>query len=516
MENLKVVYLFEQTNGNITLKKQLQYIGFLLKRYCVFVAIVICFNAFSQAPSQPQFPTYGNLNVNNASGQSSPYYYQKTTQATQVGTNNSNSFNPQILNNWDKMSVTEQNRVVMQIHGMKPPPSDEQIKADYENLRNFKQNNSKNKEQGNYEKLAEVLNEVQEVDNNILPETSNIQVLQDYQNAYNKISEMLNGKSKLSFINALYIQETAFGNSYLTHDEYYQTLKQSAEFIKQWVTQQNAPLTPDNLHYAIQQFMGDTISIKVLTDDKKGSKTITHYPFKYDYEDYEGKKDYRNYFATKCLATGTGQCSSMPDVYLLLCEMLGIKGYKTFAPMHSFVKYKSVQGTIINYEPTSHWNLSDKWYQENMGVTSKAKINGIYLDTLNRKQCVANTLVDLAINYMFKTKNPDTTFVLKCLNTSNKYLPKHKNLYGHLAKSSLLARQLHLSLVKHGVKDISQISNFPDTNYLYQQLQKNEEYLSSLGYQEMSKEIYEDMLRQQNNKTNAPNAKIKKSLFQTN
>lgn len=249
---------------------------------------------------------------------------------------------------------------------------------------------------------------------------------------------------------------------------------------------------------------------------KKTQKIITHNPFKYDYEDYEGKKDYRNFFATKCLATGTGQCSSMPDVYLLLCEFLGIKGYKTFAPMHSFIKYKGINGAILSYEPTSHWNLPDKWYQEFMGVTNSAKKNGIYLDTLNKKQCIANAMVDLAISYMQNNNDIDTAFVQKCLATSNKFFPNNNNLYAYLTQSGLLIRQLHKALAKHGVRDLAQANNYPDTSNLYMRLQQNEDYLKSIGYQDMSNKLYEQMLEQQTNKINSPDAKIKKSLFKIN
>lgn len=476
------------------------------------------FSNYSQSGVTPKVSSFEPVNFNNPTGQTKNYYFNSQIELQQ---NKLNQLNSSFLNGATSQSVEQNlNSQAMKMMGYTPPavPPSDPVLAHQFIVNQYNQQYAGNlrNEIEKQKHFVEVMNEANNKDNNFNSTSENTKLLQDYQNAFSKINDMLSGKTKLSFVNATYIRESSYGNVYMSYNEFYEILKQSAEYIKQMVTQQNAPLTPHNLHYAIQQFMGTKTSIKIITDDKKGSKTITHYPFKYDYEDYEGKKDYRNYFATKCLATGTGQCSSMPDVYLLLCEMLGINGYKTFAPMHSFIKYKNIHGAIINYEPTSHYNLPDKWYQENMGVSSKAKANGIYLDTLTKKQCVANALVDLAISYMMSSDNPDTAFVQKCLSTSDKYLSKKKNLYGHLAKSSLLIRQLNWALRQHGVKDLSEVNNFPDTSILYQRLQQNEEYLRSLGYEEMPKEIYDQMLEQQNNKTNSPDAKTVKSLFQTN
>lgn len=423
------------------------------------------------------------------------------------------------LGSKDADIIRQQNYDVMKMHGYQPPvipPSDPYQLHQF--IINQYNNQNDNSNQNKSRELAEILKEAEETDSRYSNSSTaeNPEIIQPFKKAFLQVNDMLIGKSKLSFINATYYTESAYGNAYLDYSKYQNTITESAEFIKRWLKENNLPLHPQNIHYAIQQFMGNTISIKVLTDDKKGFKTITHSPFKYDYEDYDGKKDFRNYFSTKCLATGTGQCNSMPMVYLQLCEALGIKGYLTLAPFHSFIKYKNKDGKVINYEPTSHWTLSDKWYQENLAITQKAKMNGIYLDTLNKKQTVANSLIDLAISYMLKTNTPDTTFIQTCLNTAQKYFPRKNNLSYYLAKSSLLSRQLISALKQHGAKDISEAKNYADTNYYYKKLQQNEAVLSELGYQELPQTVYDEMIEHQKNKTNAPDAKTKKSLFITN
>ena len=364
--------------------------------------------------------------------------------------------------------------------------------------------------------VLELMNELHEEDNNKGHSAEKYVSIESYKKAFQRINDMLFGKQKLSYADASYYSEAAYGDAYMSYNEFKENIEQSANFIKKWMQQNKIPLAPENIHYAIQQFMGDTMSIATALDAKTGREMVTHFPFKYDYQDYEGKADYRNYFSTKCLATGTGQCNSMPMVYLQLCEALGVKGYLTFAPFHSFVKYKDTRGQISNYEPTSHWTITDKWYQDYLGINTKAKKSGIYLDTINRQQAVANTLVDLAISYIFLSNNPDTVFVMQCLNTAQKFFPKRNNVYVYLAKSNLLSRELDQALKKYRIKDLSEVKNYPDTNKLYNALIQNENYLMSLGYEEMPQSIYEELIQNQKNKTNAPDAKIKKTLFKKN
>ncbi|MDP2385694.1 MAG: hypothetical protein Q8M29_04945 [Bacteroidota bacterium] len=472
----------------------------------ILFTFLVQFSLSSQIkpPATPQF-----LNISN-----SPFYFNSTLQNSQI---HNYPLQPSALGGTNAESLlmeqSQRNAVPQPII----PPSDpyllhQFVLSEY----NQKNNSNGNSESTQQQHLLEIMNELHEDEkryNNNEP-VNNSEALLAYEQAYSQVKNMLTGKSKLSFIDASYYTEAAYGNSYMNYKEYKTCITQSAEFIKKWLKQNSLPNTPQNIHFAIQQFMGDTMSITVkLADNKQNNQTTVHYPFKYDYEDYDGKTDYRNFFSTKCLATGTGQCNSMPIVYLQLCEALGVKGYLTFAPFHSFIKYKNPEGKIINYEPTSHWTIPDKWYQDHLGVNQKAKKNGIYLDTLNKKQTVANSLVDLAISYMLKTPIPDTAFILKCLSTAQKYFPKNNNVTIYLAKSSLLSRQLETALRKHGIKDLSEVKNYADTNNLYGRLMKNEASLTALGYQELPQVLYDELLQHQKNGTNEPEAKTKKSLF---
>ncbi len=312
------------------------------------------------------------------------------------------------------------------------------------------------------------------------------------------LNDMLSGKRKLSVADAYFEIENAYGNSYLSQKEYNETIKQSVNFIRAWLVENNYNLKDnDALHFGIQKFMSETLSVKKNTPDSKSPpEKITHLPFFYDYNDFTAEKDFRNYFSTKCLATGSGQCNSLPAVYSALAEGLGAKSYLTFAPQHSFIKYPDDKGNIHNYEPTSNWKISDEWYADNMFISPTAKATGIYLDTLNRKQVVASCLLDLAFGYMKKFGAADGEFVKECVSTSMKYFPKGNNIEAYFVYSSLLARQLDRKLNETNITDLKDISKSPEAQKLYQALIQNEEAIKNLGYQDTPESLYQELMQQ--------------------
>jgi len=264
--------------------------------------------------------------------------------------------------------------------------------------------------------------------------------------------------------------------------------------------------------------MRDTLTTTVKLPENNIGKTTTHFPFAYDYQDFQAEKDFQNYFMTKCLATGTGQCNSLPATYLAIAEKLGAKTYLSFAPQHSFIKYPDSKGAIHAYEPTSNWKISDKWYVEHMGINPSAIESGIYLDTLNKKMIVANCMLDLAFGYMKKYGAADGKFVTDCINTAMQYYPKKNNITAYFLKGSLLARQLEYLLYSNGIKDLKDMGKIQGATELYQALLQNEAIIQKLGYQELPESMYLEMMQyhefrgklQQNT-----NTKQKRNLFST-
>lgn len=338
------------------------------------------------------------------------------------------------------------------------------------------------------------------------------------------LQDMLEGKSKLSVADAYFTIESAYGNCYLSRKQYDDIIKQSADFIRTWMQEKGLDMRDNyQVHTAIQRFMSEPLRITRKTKQKDRPDkltTIDHQPFYYDYDDYEYTKDYRNSFLTKCLATGFGQCNSMPAVYLVLAEQLGVKAYLTFVPNHSFVKYPDNKGNIVNYEPTSNWEISDKWYEDNMFISKTAIESGIYFDTFNTRQVVANCIFDLAIEYMRVDRSLNEDFVNASIRAGIPYFPKNNNLESLFIYSMHLKTQLREIMQRYGITDVNQIGNVPHAMAIYKEYLGNEGYITKLGYQDMPTGMYEEMMNQHEfkgkmQKDSQVNGKEKRNLFVT-
>lgn len=343
-----------------------------------------------------------------------------------------------------------------------------------------------------------------------------------YTNALNDISAMLNGKQPLSVRRAYYELENAYGNAYMSYDDFNRTIDESANFIKQWMAEKKLnPKGNEELNYAIQHFMGDTLTITLpVPDSKEPPKRITHLPFKYDYIDFKGEEDYRNYFVTKCLATGYGQCNSMPIVYLCLAEALGAKAYLSFAPHHSLIKYADAKGNMHNYEPTSNYHITDRWYEDYLSIKAQAMKSGIYLHPLNSRKVVANCMVDLAIGYMNKYGIADGKFITQCLNNAKQGFGGSPDVYINLTYSSLMAGMTQRALYYAHARSLADTATNPKARHYYDELQKSELTLKQLGYQEIPAQAYTQMMQSDSAKGNQQNqnglnTKQARSLFIT-
>ena len=256
-----------------------------------------------------------------------------------------------------------------------------------------------------------------------------------YIKAKQVIQEMLNGKQSLSIKDAFYFSEAAFGDLHLTYNEYNKTITDNVNFILQWLKENNYNQNdPEALHFGIQKFMADTLYITI---DRKRKG---HIPYYYDYIDVLSGKDRRNYFVTKTIATGSGQCHTFPITYLILAEALGIEANLAYNPQHSFIRFKNNQGAVINYETTVDKFLPNSFYIETLPVMAELQRNTLYVTELNKNQVVASVLFDLAVNFIKEHWLHDKSFIVDCIKTAEPYFPRqgfintannylHKRLY---------------------------------------------------------------------------------------
>ena len=320
-----------------------------------------------------------------------------------------------------------------------------------------------------------------------------------YTDALHSLKGMLSRKQKLSVAEAYFTMENAYGESYLSKKEFYDILNQSCNFISLWMAQ-NGLDRKDNLavHFAIQKFISESLYITVSKQEKdkpQELQTVMHDPYFYDFNNYTGDNDHRDFYVTKCMATGMGQCNSMTTLYLCIAEGMGVKSYLSRAPQHALVKYADGKGNMRNYEATSNWNITDKWYLDNLFVSRKAQQAGIFLTPYDDKQKVASCILDLAFGYQRKFGAGDGKFIMDCINAAKQYFPKNNNIDLYITYSNLYGNQLGKVMKANKLYRVEDAAKVPAAKALYEKWKANEAIIEGLGYNNDPPGLYEEMMK---------------------
>lgn len=312
-----------------------------------------------------------------------------------------------------------------------------------------------------------------------------LQDVPNYTYAVDAISEMLDGKTSLSVKDAYYKAEAAHGNLHLSYEEYTNLVQSNVDFIRQWLTQNKYNLkNPEALHYGIQKFMSDTLYITV-QGKRKG-----HMPYYYDYIDFSAKNDRRNYFVTKTLATGTGQCHTFPVAYLILAEALGVEAHMAYNPRHCFIQYKNNDGTTANYETTVDRFMTDAFYLQTLPVMAKAQKNDIYIQSLSKKQLLASVLYDLAASFIDEHWMGDKQLILRCMKTAKSHFPDNQylNVTECWLNKRLYANTLNEMVQAKKISNVKQLEQHPEIVKAYDEYVAYVEKIDALGVPEYPEE----------------------------
>jgi len=306
----------------------------------------------------------------------------------------------------------------------------------------------------------------------------------NYYKAFDEINNMLEGKQPLNLGRAVFLVENAYYNNALNYDNYQKNLNDQVKLCNEKIKEDK--LDPNNnlvKNMMLFRLISDTLKIK-----KGGSeKPITHFPIKYDLDDYKSEKHFDSHYVTKLMRSGTGQCYSMPLYYLVLAEKLGAKAYWSFSPRHSFVKIQDEKGTWYNLELTCNAILSDAHYMNSSYIKAEALRNRIYLEPMGKKEVVAHLLDELAKGYYKKFGLDD--FYLNCLNASSK---NAKNQLEPLIMKAAYESSLVLTLAKllEAPKPEIMQQKSPEAYQHYLKLQNLNQQIDNLGYEDLPDGIY--------------------------
>ena len=148
-----------------------------------------------------------------------------------------------------------------------------------------------------------------------------------YNQAYNEILDMLEGKRPYDFKRAVFLVEWAYLHEELNYEQYCTAIAQHASNLKKFIRNKGVEQYRTAGNYALFEFFTQP-------NFMNGGMV-----YSYDFDDFSGEKDLTKVFVTKLMRTNTGQCSSLPTFYKILAEEIGAEAYLALAPMHMYIKH---------------------------------------------------------------------------------------------------------------------------------------------------------------------------------
>ena len=286
-----------------------------------------------------------------------------------------------------------------------------------------------------------------------------------------------------SIIKAVYLTEAAYDERMPPYKEFENAVKKIAGFVKQIVKQQGQSLLNSAaVNNAIQKLYAQD---NIIHNAKTG-KDLLLKKLRYDFDDFDGRKDWTKMFISKLLLTGSGQCHSLPLLYLCVAEALHCKAWLSLAPNHSFIQFIDGKGRLANFETTNGHLVSLGWLMQSDAISSMAYKIGTYLDTLSRTELFAQCLADFQMNYIMKYGYDEYTHYL-----SQKILEYDStNINALMTEANMAYYQFRYVCAQYGSPPREQISQYPELQALYDAAMAAQQKVNDRGYQEMPEKQY--------------------------
>jgi hypothetical protein len=327
-----------------------------------------------------------------------------------------------------------------------------------------------------------------------------------YETGFLQLKGMLEGNIRYDLKRAVFLTENMFMNGQYDYGQFKRDIANLVQ-LGRGLAADSAHPNPAARFLALHQLMTDTVRVRFA-----GKVVMAHRPFTYDFEDFLGHEDHTKQFVTKLLATNTGQCHSMPLLYKLVADELGVKTYISMAPNHSYIQVKDNHGLLHSYETTNGHFTTFSYYMSTGYVKAPALKQRTFLDTLTRNEMLACRLFDLAAGYQFR--HGCDAFAEKCIVLGLHYYP-------HSAQGRMMACNAALTTfvkawVAAGKPPKEQAPQLPALKPLWVEVEKWRRAIDALGYEDMPPEKYALWLKQMDaQKNKASNLSAARQFEQT-
>lgn len=142
--------------------------------------------------------------------------------------------------------------------------------------------------------------------------------------AYDEIARMLENKDSLSIKRSQFLIEWPYTEGELDYNQFCSHIDSVVLNLSAFIKLNGIQNYKTAGNFALFEYFTKPSPLN-------GNKS-----FKYDFNDFTGKEDYRQLFVSKVMQTHTGQCTSLPMYYKILSDELGAESFIATAPNRLF------------------------------------------------------------------------------------------------------------------------------------------------------------------------------------
>jgi len=301
---------------------------------------------------------------------------------------------------------------------------------------------------------------------------------------------MLDGKRTINFKEAVFSVENAYLSGHLDTIFINQEIRFLVQLTQKVVESRDLMYAEkDKSSVSLQAGIFSVLNDSIPMQNQFGENFV-RFPYFYDFDDVFGHQHWENMFVSKLLRTGKGNCHSLPYLYKILAQELGVDAHLALAPNHVYIKLQNQKNGWYNTELTSGIFPIDAWLMASGFVHLDAIVNGVYLKALTEKESIALCLVDLAQGYQ-KSMFYDKNLVLQMTDKALEYFP---NLVGAmLVQTETKGKIIESKLAEH-YTDFTDVHKYPETSQMLAEIQDQLGKIHALGYRQMPEEMYLDWL----------------------
>jgi hypothetical protein len=357
--------------------------------------------------------------------------------------------------------------------------------------------------QNQQQQLEDIRKDVEDLDKGNA-QREYLQATKIYRDAYSKLLQL--NPENFSLADAVFITENAFYNNTISYAQYSNAIHHRVNLVRQILKREKLDTSNQlALNYGIQQLYQRDNGYYFA--DRNTTMNVPK--LKYDFDDFMGDKDWSKMFVSKLIATNSGQCHSMPLLYLMIAQQLKAKAWLSISPQHSFIQFPDDNGNLLFYETTNGNIVSAQWMIQSGYINATAIKNKTFLDTFSQKQLWVYCLSDLLMGYMDKFGYDE--FATQMRKKIEQLEPK--NLTALIIDENEITKRTMRMIRAAGVKGVDDLPNHPNEYAAYKEMHAAYAKIDGTGYQDMPKEAYERWLKTiEDEKTKQENQEINRLI----